>query len=175
MAVSRGRHCVPCIIRYPVNIEANKTNYSFVSAIDLYPTLASVCDEDRPTEEAQKLDGVTYGKNQANSDSKAARIDGSTGTVWTGHRHPPGETGKPFFNYELSSCDLLPMEFLCITPEDPVEVNNLASKHPQKVEMLSNGPLQMLNEIYEDQLPLGYLEALEQSSNLPLKASGCLG
>ena len=169
---------VPCIIRYPANIEANKTNHSLVSAIDLYPTLASVCDVkiDLP-EEAQKLDGVNVWKNLTNSDSKAARTEL---IYWHGMGQATAirqGDWKLFFNYgakQPSDPVLADGISLHNLEEDPVEANNLAKKHPQKVEMLLKRAKQVLNEIYKDQLPLGTWPGVNPP-NPPLKASDVWG
>ena len=84
---------------------------------------------------------------------------------------------KMFFNYgakQPSDPVLADGISLHNLEEDPVEANNLAKKHPQKVEMLLKRAKQVLNEIYKDQLPLGTWPGVNPP-NPPLKASDVWG
>ena len=170
---------VPFIIRYPSKIQANKTNNSLVSAIDLYPTLASVCDVkiDLP-KDAQRIDGVDVWKNLSKPDTKPARTEllywhgmGQATAIRKGNC-------KLFFNYGANKHDSDPVlsdgySFHNLK-DDPREAKNLAKEHPEKVENLLRRAKILLTDIYADQLPLGTYPGVIFSAP-PLKASDVWG
>jgi hypothetical protein len=58
--------------------------------------------------------------------------------------------------------------------DDPLEANNLAKNHPEKVEDLLKRAKILLTDIYADQLPLGTYPGVILSAP-PLKASDVWG
>ncbi|MBT8037418.1 MAG: hypothetical protein KJO21_07725 [Verrucomicrobiae bacterium] len=58
--------------------------------------------------------------------------------------------------------------------EDPLETNNLAKQHPEKVEALLAQAEELLSDVYGQQVPLGTWPGVELEE-APLKAAEVLG
>jgi len=150
---------VPCILRYPEVLRAGKTNNQLVAAIDLFPTLAAACGvEIELPDEAQKLDGVNAWPNLRQLKSEPARDEllfwhgkGQATAIRSGN-------WKLHFNYGKKppeDPELTDGPALYNLKSDPMEMNNVASKHPEKVEKLLDRAEALLTDIYNNQVPLG--------------------
>ncbi|MFK7789179.1 MAG: sulfatase-like hydrolase/transferase [Phycisphaeraceae bacterium] len=168
---------VPCIVRYPGRVPvAGQHHDAIVSAVDLYPTLASLSaiEIDLP-KNAQKIDGVNvsgvlfdivynlprtellywHGKGQATAFRQGD---------WKLYFNA-GDKGDP----DLSEGPLL---FNLI--DDPKETNDLADKQSERVEQMLARAKELLTDIYDNQVPLGTWPGVE-SPNKPLKAEDVWG
>lgn len=169
---------VPCIIRYPGEIKANKSFNGIVASIDLFPTLSDACgvELDLP-KEAQKIDGVNAWPNLGGLTSKPARNEL---LFW----HGKGEATairvgdwKLQFNYGDEKPEdpaLTDGPALYNLKEDPLEQNNIAAKHPDKVEELLARAKELLTDVYCNQVPIGTQSGVDVTEP-PLKAEDVWG
>ena len=150
---------VPCIVRYPEVIPAGKSDRSMVASIDLFPTLATACkvDLDLP-DDAQTLDGVSAWANLRQLKSKPARKEL---LFWHGKGKATAlrqGDWKLHFNRGTKAPEdpeLTDGPALYNLKTDPLEKNNLAAKHPEKVDALLHRARELLIDVYRDQVPLG--------------------
>ncbi|HKK17930.1 MAG TPA: sulfatase-like hydrolase/transferase [Opitutales bacterium] len=169
---------VPCILRYPGALPANKTNDQIVAAIDLFPTLAEACGIafDLP-EKAQKLDGVSTWANLTGQQSEPARNEL---LFWHGKGQATAfrqGDWKLHFNYGKKppeDPELKDGPALYNLKTDPMEKNNLAAEHPEKVDALLKRAKELLIDVYSDQVPLGTWPGVELEKE-PLEASDVWG
>jgi len=167
---------VPCVVRYPGVIPADEENDQIVAAIDLFPTLADACGVtiDLPY---QALDGVSAWANLRQRETEPAREEllfwhgkGKATAIRQGN-------WKLHFNYGEKPPEdpaLTDGPALYDLSADPLEKDNLAAKHPEKVDALLARAKELLTDIYSDQVPLGTWPGAELSEK-PLKASEVWG
>ena len=149
-----------------------------VSAIDLYPTLASACDVkiDLP-KDAQKLDGVDVWSTFV---GQAARHPRTELLYWHGKGQATAirqGDWKLIFNYgadKPSDPALADGPSLHNLKSDPLEAKNLAKEHPEKVEALLKRAKELLTGVYAEQLPLGTWPGVTLPDP-PIKASDVWG
>ncbi len=173
---SEGGSRLPFILRYPREIQAGKQHHGILAAIDLFPTLADACGVtiDLP-EDAQKMDGINLWSNLAGKEPSPARNEL---LYW----HGKGKAAairigdwKLFFNYGGGpDPKVKDGPELYQLSEDPLEENNLAVKHPEKVKEMMARAKALLSDIYKDPLPLGAWPGVELSKP-PVKASNVWG
>ena len=145
---------VPCIVRWPGRVTSRSTSDALVSALDLYPTLASACGVALP-EGAQRIDGVDvldalvggdaapreellywHGKGQATALRQGR---------WKLFFHA-GEKGDP---------DVSEGPVLFDLEADPGEERDLAEQEPVRVAALMERARLLLEDVYGHQTPLG--------------------
>jgi arylsulfatase A-like enzyme len=169
---------VPFIIRYPGVIPAGEDYHEIVAAMDLFPTLASACGvEVQLPADAQQFDGADVWANLRKLKSKPARNEL---LYW----HGKGEatairqgSWKLHFNYgrqQPLDPELPDGPALYDLRTDTLESNNLAKKHPEKVDALLARAKELLMDIYQNQVPLGTWPA-QDAPELPLKAENVWG
>jgi arylsulfatase A-like enzyme len=169
---------VPCIIRYPEVLTAGKENKQILAAIDLFPTLAKACGiEINLPREAQEMDGVSAWSNLRGKKSKLARDEL---LFWHGKGQATAfrqGNWKLHFNYGKKppeDPELKDGPALYNLKNDPLERNNVASKHPEKVERLLQRAKELLKDVYGDQVPLGTWPGVDLEEE-PLEASDVWG
>ncbi len=169
---------VPCILRYPGVLPEGKASDQIVAAIDLFPTLAAASGVaiDLPPE-AQKLDGVNNWPNLQRPDSPSARDEL---LFWHGRGQATAlrqGDWKLHFNYGKKppeDPELTEGPALYNLKTDPLEKNNLAARHPEKVEALLARAKVLLKDVYGNQVPLGTWPGVELEK-APLQASDVWG
>lgn len=150
---------VPMIIRYPNVIPAGKEFHHMIAAIDLFPTLASACHvKIQLPEEAQKLDGFDAWGNLQDHQSKPARQEL---LFWHGKGQATAirqDQWKLYFNQDDRKPEnkaLADGPVLYHLKTDPLETDNLAGKHPEKVEALLARAKTLLTDVYRNQVAIG--------------------
>lgn len=166
---------VPFIVRWPKQVASDTTNNAMMAAIDVYPTLAAMCEVpiDLPAG-AQKMDGI---------DCKAMLL----GLKGSRHRHEllywhgKGQATairmgdwKLFFNAGEKDPPLTDGPVLYHLPDDPKETTDLSAQHPDRVKRMLARAKQFLTEVYTNQTPIGTRPGVEPSDQ-PLKAEDVWG
>lgn len=173
-----GGSRVPFIIRYPAVIPSGKEYHEMIAAIDLFPTLAAACGiEIQLPDKSQQLDGANAWPNLRGLEPKPARTEllywhgkgeatairqGDWKLVFNeGRRKPedPALTDGPAL-YHLKT--------------DPFESDNLAKKHPERVEALLVRAKALLTDVYENQVPIGTWPGMDPPEP-PLKVTDVWG
>lgn len=151
---------VPCIIRSPGRIQPGVTD-EIVSAMDLFPTLAAACDVPiRTPDGAQAMDGIDLAASlidgqRAGATSRSELLywhgRGQATAVrigdWKLHFHrggqKPEDRGLPDGPalYDLSG--------------DVKERDDVAAKHPERVQRMLARARALLTAVYAEQVPLG--------------------
>ena len=160
-----GGQRVPCIVRYPGVIPAGGTSHSIVAGMDLFPTLAEACGVGiKLSADAQKLDGVSVWANLIDPSSAPVRQEF---LYW----HGKGEATairqgrwKLHFNQGVQSPEDPPLAdgpVLHDLEADPMENQNLAATHPDKVKELLAMAKERLGEIYQNAIPIGTWPGVE--------------
>lgn len=149
---------VPMIIRYPGKLPDVEVIDTMMTAMDLYPTLAEACGivPELP-DDAQILDGVSTWRNLTQLESRPARHEL---LYWHGRGQATAiRVGdwKLHFNRGDDRPEDEPLEgpALYHLGNDPMETEDLAARHPEKVQRLLARAGEKLIEIYDNSLPLG--------------------
>ncbi|MEO0475793.1 MAG: sulfatase-like hydrolase/transferase, partial [Planctomycetota bacterium] len=168
---------VPFIMRWPGKVPVGESNQAMVSAMDLFPTLAHACGiEIKLPDRSQKMDGVNVWGTLINNFVKHPRTEllywhgkGAATAIRVGD-------WKLFFNGDDKKPNDPPFTKprLYNLQDDPKETNDLAAKHPERVEQLLARAKELLAEIYENQVPIGTWEGVEVPEP-PLKAEDVWG
>jgi arylsulfatase A-like enzyme len=169
---------VPCILSYPGLLPKKTVNNQMVASIDLYPTLVEACGIalELP-DQAQEMDGVSAWANFRQLTSKPARDE-----LLFWHGKGPATAirqgdWKLHFNYGKKPPEdpkLKNGPALYNLKTDPLEKNNLAAEHPEKVDALLKRAKDLLIDVYSDQVPLGTWPGVELEEK-PLDASDVWG
>ncbi|MEM9281561.1 MAG: sulfatase-like hydrolase/transferase [Verrucomicrobiota bacterium] len=116
---------VPAVMRWPERIPAGTKSDSFISVLDLLPTLAAAMGI--PFEPHQPLDGVNrWDQLTSNGDASGAPI------IIAGQRGVMTAIEEPF--KLILSGDSIPQLYNVVA--DPTESEDLADSHPNEVERL---------------------------------------
>ena len=146
---------VPCIVRFPGTIPEGQVSDALTAAIDMLPTLAHACGIQLNCSNP-KVDGVNVwdtligGKDHPHQRSELI--------YWQGWAIPQAYREGDWKLYVdevkgVPGTDKGPALFQL--SKDPVEENNLAEKHPEKVkDMLATLEIK-LSEIEANRIPLG--------------------
>ncbi|MEM9347572.1 MAG: sulfatase-like hydrolase/transferase [Planctomycetota bacterium] len=148
---------VPFIMRYPGKIPSGETNNATVSTMDLFPTLAHACGvEIKLPEDAQTIDGYNVWGTLINNFVDHPRTEL---LYWHGKGQATAlraDDWKLYFNEgDKGDPDTSKGPLLFNLAEDPKELNDLASKHPDRVKLMLAKAKEVLTGVYADQLPLG--------------------
>jgi arylsulfatase A len=141
---------VPCIVRWPAGIPAGTISGELVTAMDFYPTLASIAGHD--SENQSKHDGVNLlsvwrGDKDAKSPReyffyfKMAELQAVRSGQWKlRHAFDAGKNTNP---------DKLELYDLSV---DPAESRDLAAEHPEVVKRLSAAMNEIRKELGDSRL-----------------------
>jgi len=169
---------VPFIVRYPDALSAGVEINEIVAMIDLYPTLAKACGiEINLPKDAQKMDGVSAWANLRDTRARPARDEL---LFWHGKGQATAIRAgdwKLHFNYGKKppeDPELTDGPALYNLKTDPLEQNNLASKHPEKAKELLAKAKEQLADIYQNKMPLGTQTGAEVEEQ-PLEAEDVWG
>jgi arylsulfatase A-like enzyme len=169
---------VPFIIRYPNVVPAGQESDQILAAIDLFPTLADACGiEIMLPDGAQKFDGVNAWMNLKNLRSDPARDEL---LYWHGNGEATAirqGDWKLYFNQGRRKSEDPPLidgPALYNLKNDLRESNNVAGKHPEKVEALLARAKEKLSDVYEHQIPIG-ISPGQKPPEPPLKAADVWG
>ncbi|WP_110358581.1 sulfatase-like hydrolase/transferase [Arenibacter sp. ARW7G5Y1] len=138
-----GGSRVPCIIRWPGKVPANKTSNAIFATIDLLPTFAQIIGFKVP--EDRKIDGVDqtdliFGKSVTGARDNFYYVNAMRKGKWKYLR-----AEHTIYDYSFDS-EREKIEELYDLNIDPGETTNLASKYPEKVLELKL----LLNDIGKD-------------------------
>ena len=158
---------VPMIIRYPGKLPTAGVIDAMMTAMDIYPTLAEACGfvPELP-EDAQAIDGVSTWQNLTRPESQPARHEL---LYWHGKGQATAIRDgdwKLHFNRgdQPPEDDALEGPALYHLKNDPMEANDMASKHPEMVRTLLTRAKEKLLEIYEKPMPPGTWPGVELES-----------
>lgn len=167
---------VPCIVRWP-GLEAGRVSNDLMTSIDWYPTLAAACFlQIALPDDAQKIDGVEVWdamiENQHRPDPRSELL------YWHGKGQATAiriREWKLFFNEgDKGDPDTSDGPVLYNLKDDPKETTNLAAKHPDKVKAMLASAKELLQDVYENQVPIGTWPGVEPTEE-PLKAEDVWG
>ncbi len=139
-----GGSRAPCIVRWPGKVTAGKTSDAIFATVDFMPTFASLAGFDLPTD--RKIDGVDQtslllGTNkQGNRDNYYYQGNGVRQGKW---KYLVAD--QKVYGY-ARDMERPVVEELYNLDRDIGETNNLATRHPVKVQMLKA----LMNSIKED-------------------------
>jgi len=153
-----GGNRVPCIVRWPGVIPADRVSDELIAAIDLLPSLAHACGIDlaKVGNASPKIDGVNVWSTLIGKLDH--RHDRTELLYWHGWGVPQairvGEW-KLYFDEvkEIAGSGEGPV--LINLADDPTEQTNLSSKHPQKVQTMKELARERLADIEANAIPLG--------------------
>lgn len=151
---------VPCIIHAPGSWRRGVSD-EFVSALDLFPTLASACGvEVRLPRNAQPMDGIDLSPHlvsgSASTDPKRTELlywhgKGQATAIrvgsWKLHFHAGDQNPK--------DVKLVDGPALFDLERDVKEEHDIAAQHPERVRAMLERARQLLTEVYGAQVPLG--------------------
>lgn len=153
-----GGNRVPCVIRWPGVIPGDQVCDALISAIDLFPTLASACHVQLPASKAgiPQIDGVNVLETlTAGTDRTHPR---TTLLFWHGwgtlQAIRVGEW-KLYLDRIKELPDSEDGPVLIHLAEDPAEKTNLSGKFPGRVQSMKAEAERQLSEIEANQIPLG--------------------
>lgn len=170
---------VPFMIRYPETISPGQTSDAIVTAMDLFPTLASICGVqiDLP-EDAQKIDGINLHPLLIGTEQRPAAPMRDTLLYWHGKGQATAiRVGdwKLYFNQgDSGDPDTSEGPLLFNLREDPKESADLAAQHPDRVASMLALAKELLTEVYANQVPIGTQPGVNQTKP-PLNASDVWG
>jgi arylsulfatase len=167
---------VPCIVRYPGKVPADQDTEELISAIDLYPTLAHACGIDiQLPEDAQQMDGVNAWGIMIDIIFNRPRTEL---LYWHGKGQATAlrqGDWKLFFNAgDKGDPDLSEGPLLFDLAKDPKETTDLASQFPERTEAMLARAKELLQDVYNNQLPIGTWPGVEPTE-APLKAEEVWG
>lgn len=119
---------VPMLVRVPGNPNNGKRAPGIVELVDVYPTLVELCDLPSPPQELEGTSFVPLLENPTLKWKKAAFTHGA----YSNFRY----TGLKTKDYTLIYDDKGNPPLLFDRHEDPINVHNIASQHPDLVEKL---------------------------------------
>lgn len=173
-----GGQRVPCIVRFPKTIPEGLKSDQLITSMDLFPTLAAACGiKINLPDGAQRLDGINIWTNFTEPKSEPAR---NVLLYWHGKGQASAiRSGrwKLHFNEDMERAAIPELKdgpVLYDVNADPMETNNLAGKHPEKVAELLTLAKERFTEVYENQLPMGTWPGVEVPKP-PLKAGEVWG
>lgn len=167
---------VPCIIRWPGRFPQGESRSFLVSAMDMFPTLAEACSvKIKLPEDAQQIDGMSFLRWEATlGDFEQC----NPLLYWHGKGQATAirdNDWKLFFNAgDKGDPDLSQGPVLYNLKEDPKETTDLAAKHPEKVKAMLARAKELLQDVYDNQVPIGTWPGVE-SPDKPLKAEDVWG
>ena len=162
---------VPCLIRCPGAIAPGVSD-QLVSAMDLFPTLASACGvEIAPGQAAQRLDGMDLWSCLTDR-TDAARRGRRELLYWHGQGAATAlRQGRWKLRFHADAQQpvdppLASGPELYDLADDPQEQRDLAAEHPEQVAAMLHRARALLQGVYADQVPLG---ALPDAAPLPAR------
>ncbi len=149
---------VPCIVRWPGVIPANRESDALIAAIDLLPTLAHACgiDVQRGDGAKPKRDGVNVWDTLIGSkDAPHARSTLLYWNGWAGLEAVRVGEWKLFLTEVegIANGDGRPALFHL--KSDPAEETNVAERHPERVEAMQRIAEELVADIEANTIPLG--------------------
>jgi len=148
---------VPCIIRWPGIIPAEKESDKLTTAIDLLPTLSHACGIElkKISKGIPKLDGLNVWGTLSGKSTQHPRTNL---LYWQGWAVPQAiRVGdwKLYFDQvkEIQGSNKGPI--LIDLSKDPAEQKNLSARHPDKVKEMKELAEKLLTEIEKNAISLG--------------------
>jgi arylsulfatase A-like enzyme len=149
---------VPCIIRSPGEIPANRESAGLTTSIDLLPTLAHACGIDLKSvsKGSPKIDGVNvWGTLAGKKDAVHARSGLLYWNGWAELEAIRSGDWKLFLSKvdDVPGSDKAPV--LINLNDDPTEQVDLAQKHPERVKAMKALAEEIAADIEAHSIPLG--------------------
>lgn len=173
---------VPCVMRYPNRIEPG-VSAQFVSAMDLFPTLASACGVPiDPPGGAQALDGLDLGASLFARGRAGREPSGARNELLYWHGKGPATAIRVGdWKLRFHAGDQKPLDpaladgpVLHHLAVDEREQVDLAERHPDRVHRMLHRAREALRDVYGRQVPLGVAQA-GGAALPPLKAEDVWG
>lgn len=140
MSAWDGGSRVPCIVRWPGNVPAERVSDEVLTTMDLLPTFAALAGADLPDWELDGRDASAFLKGE--SDSPRDEYLYYTGCLLTGVRSGPWKlvlprpANPPGTGWWGRMIEAIPERQLFNVDDDPGETTNVAAKQPEIVEQL---------------------------------------